>query len=268
MVETPARGNDGATIRIGTLNLRNTADRWPERYPLLVSQLSELSPDIIGFQELRRPSLQGRRIERGANAGVEEREASYRLYRKWKTGIRWLWEGLAVLTELPVLADERLDLGGGNRIAQRLRVRIGSGEVLDFYNTHLHHASEDDDLRLRQAERILEWMQSHAGVPQVLVGDFNALPDDPAIQTILDPGGMRSAFIAVHGETPPATVPTPLGRHRDDEEKVIDYIFVNDRVEVHDAWITFDRTHDEDDRLSASDHFGLAATISLVDRSG
>lgn len=267
MATTPANGFTSATIRIGTLNLRNTADRWPERYPLLVEQLSELSPDIIGFQELRRPSLQGRRIERGANTGAADREGSYHLYRKWKTGIRWLWEGLAILTELPVVAHERLDLGGGNRIAQRVRVQLGDAQVLDFYNTHLHHATDDHDLRQQQAERILEWMRAHAGVPRVLVGDFNALPDDPAIQTILGAGGMRSAFVAVHGEGPAATVPTPLGRHRDDEEKVIDYIFVNEQVEVHDAWITFDRTPDGDDRLSASDHFGLAATISVAPES-
>ena len=263
MVEASSRGYDSATLRVGTLNLRNTSDRWPERYPLLAAQLSELSPDIIGFQELRRPSFQGRRIERGANAGVDEREALYRLYKQWKTGIRWLWEGLAILTELPVLAHERLDLGGGNRVAQRLCVRLVDGQVLDFYNTHLHHSADDHDLRLRQAERILEWMKAHAGVPQVLVGDFNALPDDPAIQRILGPGGLQSAFVAVHGEKLTATVPTPLSYHRDDEEKVIDYIFVNDLIEVHDAWITFDRAHDSDERLSASDHFGLAATISL-----
>jgi endonuclease/exonuclease/phosphatase family metal-dependent hydrolase len=68
----------------------------------------------------------------------------------------------------------------------------------------------------------------------------------------------------VHGAEPAATVPTPLSRYRDDEEKVIDYIFVNELVAVHDAWITFDRAHDTDERLSASDHFGLAATISLA----
>ena len=251
------------TIRVGTLNLRNTADRWPERYPLLVEQLSELSPDIIGFQELRRPSLQGRRIARGANAGVSERAAAYRLYRQWKTGLRRFWEGLAILTELPVLAHERLDLGGGNRIAQRLRVRLDGG-VLDFYNTHLHHAPDDHDLRLRQAEHMLTWMGARGDAPQVLVGDFNALPDDLAIQRLLGHGGLRSAFIAVHGAEPAATVPTPLSRYRDDEEKVIDYIFVNELVAVHDAWITFDRAHDTDERLSASDHFGLAATISLA----
>ncbi len=252
------------TMRVGTLNLRNTSDRWPERYPLLAEQLSALSPDIIGFQELRRPSLQARRIEHGANAGGAARATSYRLHRKWKTGLRWFWEGLGILTELPVLAHDRLDLGGGNRIAQRLRVRLDTGQALDFYNTHLHHAAKDHDLRVRQVERILAWMASHGATPKVLVGDFNALPGDEAIQAVVGSGDMRSAFIAAHGAEPAATVPTPLGRHRDAEEKVIDYIFVSQQVEVHDAWITFDQPHDTDDRLSASDHFGLAATISLA----
>ena len=37
----------------------------------------------------------------------------------------------------------------------------------------------------------------------------------------------------------------------------------NDRVDVLDAWITFDRVAEHDERLSASDHYGLAATIAI-----
>ena len=35
-------------LRVGTLNLRNTSDRWPERRPLLFEQLSALAPDLLG----------------------------------------------------------------------------------------------------------------------------------------------------------------------------------------------------------------------------
>lgn len=252
------------TIRVGTLNLRNTADRWPERYPLLIEQLSQLSPDIIGFQELRRPSLQGWRIEQGANARRCEDEGQYRLHRQWKTGIRRFWEGLAVLTELSALEHERLDLRGGNRIAQRLRLDLGRGRTLDFYNTHLHHPDTEHALRTRQAERILTWMRPHDQSPQVLVGDFNARPDDPAVRLLTGSGRLRSAFSMIHGAEPFQTVPTPLTAHRGSEPGVIDYILVNNLILVHDAWLTFDRTHPDDEQLAASDHFGLAATISLL----
>jgi endonuclease/exonuclease/phosphatase family metal-dependent hydrolase len=44
---------------------------------------------------------------------------------------------------------------------------------------------------------------------------------------------------------------------------VLDYIFVNDRVEVHDGWLAFDRPGVGDPTLYPSDHFGLAATLTL-----
>ena len=44
---------------------------------------------------------------------------------------------------------------------------------------------------------------------------------------------------------------------------MIDYIFVNELVDVQEAWVTFDKVDDGDERLCASDHYGLAAKIAL-----
>ncbi|HEY8489599.1 MAG TPA: hypothetical protein VIO14_01270, partial [Dehalococcoidia bacterium] len=74
---------------------------------------------------------------------------------------------------------------------------------------------------------------------------------------------LRSAYAAVHGREPPATFPTPLSREWGEFSVVIDYIFVNDLVTVHDAWVAFDRVSAEDPRLAPSDHYGLAATVSV-----
>ena len=38
-------------VSVATLNLRNIADRWPERLPLLVTDMAALQPDLLGFQE-------------------------------------------------------------------------------------------------------------------------------------------------------------------------------------------------------------------------
>jgi endonuclease/exonuclease/phosphatase family metal-dependent hydrolase len=248
------------TIRVGTLNLRNTADRWRERRPLLIEQLSELEPDVIGLQEIRWPSRQASRIVSGARA-ASRRGGRFRLVRAQKTGLRRFWEGLGILTELPVLEAERLTLRGGNRIAQRALLRLPEGTVLDFYNTHLDHTAGLDHRRLDQIARILDWMQERPSTPQVLVGDFNAQPGDPAIE--LASHFLRSAYAVVHGREPDFTVPTPLSRSFGAPGTVIDFIYVNRRIAVHDAWITFDRAHPEDERLTASDHYGIAATVSV-----
>lgn len=252
-------------IRVGTLNLRNTSDRWPERYQLIVDQLAELGPDIIGLQELRRPSLQRHLLLRGANLTRQEHSPPYQLYPAWKTGVRRFWEGIAILTELPVERSEWIPIGN-ERIAQRVRLRLRDGSSLDVYNTHLHHSVAGALLRVNQIERVLAWMHRESHLPQVLVGDLNALPDSAAIA--LASRYLRSAYAIHHGHEPTNTVPAPVHRRygEDDEAGVIDFILVNDHVEVLDAWITFDRVHPDDDRLSASDHFGLAASVSV--RSG
>jgi hypothetical protein len=37
-------------LHVATLNLRNIADRWPERIPLLLADFGALQPDQIGRQ--------------------------------------------------------------------------------------------------------------------------------------------------------------------------------------------------------------------------
>ena len=242
-------------ICVATLNCRNTADRWKERAPLLVRQLVDLGPDVVGLQELRRFPSQGRTIGKRAWA----RGLLFEHHRANKTGIYALWEGIAVLSRLPVVDRAKLELAGEHRVAQRATVVVG-GDLLDFYNTHL--ASGDEGVRTAQARRLLDWMAERSSLPQVLVGDFNARPGAPSIQLLAE--RLRSAHTAVHGREPDKTVPTPLRRRgASGPGSVLDYVFVNSLVEVHDAWRSFEEADPHDEHLVASDHYGLAASVSL-----
>lgn len=249
------------TIRVATINLRNTSDRWKERAPLLIEQLLALRPDVIGLQEVRVPAKQAAWIAKQVNARLHERAPPYSLYQTNKTGLAGKLEGIAILSSLAFLEKEWLDLRGGSRVAQRVRLRLPFGRTLDFYNTHLHHKADAEELRTEQARRLLDWMDERPGAAQVLVGDFNAQPLAPPVQLIME--RLRSAYHAVHGREPDRTAPTPLSDKWGSAGHVIDYIFVNDGVEVHGAWVTFDKVDGADSRLCASDHYGLAAEISL-----
>jgi len=244
-------------VRIATLNVRNTADRWPERRNLLVRQLVELAPEVIGVQELRIVPDQARWI-----AGEVERLSGgrlrYRRYRETKTGLAGLWEGIGVLAAVPVVATAWLDLGAQARVAQRVTVRMPEGGLLDVYNTHLGLGGEV--VRVAQAQRIVDWMDRRPPLPAVLMGDFNARPGSPTIELLSR--HLRSAHFAVHGHEPARTVPTPLRLGSTGEGSVLDYVFVNDLLEVHDAWITFDECDPDDPTLAASDHYGLSVTVA------
>ncbi len=244
-------------VRIATLNLRNTADRWPERRHLLVRQLVDLAPDVVGVQELRVVPDQARWIVRAVDQ-QSDGALRYRAHRQTKAGLAGLWEGIGVLAAVPVVATAWLDLGAQSRVAQRVTVRMPEGGLLDVYNTHLGLGGEA--LRAAQAQRLLDWMDRRPPLPAVLMGDFNARPGSPTIELLSH--RLRSAHMVVHGCEPPRTVPTPLRVSATGEGSVLDYVFVNDLLEVHDARIAFDQCDDNDRTLAASDHYGLSVTVS------
>src|SRR4029453_3217629 len=39
-------------LHVATLNIRNLADRWFERLPLLLADMAALQPDVLGLQEV------------------------------------------------------------------------------------------------------------------------------------------------------------------------------------------------------------------------
>ena len=63
-------------LHVASLNIRNLADRWNERLPLLLADFAALQPDVIGLQEVVFPLEQDRLIG-AAGAG------HYRASRAW-----------------------------------------------------------------------------------------------------------------------------------------------------------------------------------------
>lgn len=244
---------------IGTLNVRNTADRWRERRELVVAQLAELRPDVIGLQELRRWPSQIRWITRRLNQSLRL-EPPYRYHATGKAGPWGVWEGIAVLTRLPMVERGFLDLEGEHRVANWVQVRLSGGAVLEVYNAHL--SSRDEALRDKQAQLIIDHLQTRGKVPTLLVGDLNAGPASSTLRLVGE--RLRSAYALVNGAEPmrtwPSALPTGLNG------RVIDYILVDDHLEVVDASLTFDRPASTDPTLFPSDHFGIAATIRVRPR--
>ncbi|MDQ4071087.1 MAG: endonuclease/exonuclease/phosphatase family protein [Actinomycetota bacterium] len=245
-------------MHIATLNVRNRADRWRQRRHLLVHQLIELAPDVLGTQELRILPNQAAWITREVERRSDGR-LRYRWYRRPKTGLLGLWEGIGVLSRLPVAAVAWLDLGVDARVAQRVTVHRPDGGLLDVYNTHF--GGKGEERRSAQARRVLEWMDTRPPLPVVLMGDLNARPGSPTVELLSS--RLRSAYLDRHGSEPARTVPTPLRRGYTGEGAVLDYVFVNDLLEVEDATLSFDQVDPDDPTLAASDHYGLAVTVAV-----
>ena len=244
-------------LHVATLNIRNLADRWPERLPLLLADMAALQPDVLALQEVIYPMHQDRLI--GA-AG----EGHYAAVRGWAGRPEY---GNSLLIREPLVAGtlERLDLGL-ERSALRVVVTLDGGEAVLIVVTHLHHPSPALAERDEQARQLVEWLD---GAPRtagrIVMGDFNADPAEPAAERIRA-HGYRSAFAEANGSDPAVTWPSGIqapGMDTDGEPECLDYIWVLGDVRVASSRLAFDRPDPDDRTLYPSDHLGISARLEV-----
>jgi endonuclease/exonuclease/phosphatase family metal-dependent hydrolase len=251
------------TITVATLNLFNKIGRWGERCPLVVDQLIELAPDVIGLQEVDFTIDQGMSLCRLVNARLREaQEPRYWIFHMARPGRAAHVMAQAVMCRLPVEGHEGLDYLSFENVAQRLAIRLPDGGLLHFYNTHLYFPPEGAAERLAQGERLLAWTETWSGADStVILGDFNAYPGEPVLD--LMKSRFASAYERANGREPEKTWPTPVNTYDPSPPGCLDYIFVRD-ADVVSAAIVFDRPHPLDETLFPSDHLGVSATLNTA----
>jgi endonuclease/exonuclease/phosphatase family metal-dependent hydrolase len=180
-----------------------------------------------------------------------------------------------------VLEHDRLRLGEQHRVVQRVIVQA-AGVQWEVANAHLHWSLRDDELRADQVRRLVDWLRGD--LPTVVCGDFNAKPGWRAVSTARE--RFTSAYAATHGgREPDYTFPTPLWRaiplgpfsrhvvtrlvlpafthRRAPWRSTLDYIFVDERVDVTACELAFDVPLPGRPWVYPSDHLGLAASLRL-----
>jgi endonuclease/exonuclease/phosphatase family metal-dependent hydrolase len=246
-----------STLDVATLNIRNLADRWDERLPLILADMAALQPDVLGLQEVVYVLQQDRLI--GA-AG----EGRYDTIRGW-AGRPEYGNAMLVRESLTSSAVERLDLDM-NRSATRARLVVPGGATVVVAVTHLHHEPADERVRDEQAGRLLEWLaDADASDGQIVMGDFNAEPVEPTYAR-MTAAGYRSAFLEANGHEPEVTWPSGLeapARDTDGDPGCLDYIWVRGPIAVDTCRLAFDRPAVGDPGLYPSDHLGLSARLTI-----
>jgi endonuclease/exonuclease/phosphatase family metal-dependent hydrolase len=245
------------SLHVATLNIRNLADRWDERLPLILADMAALQPDVLGLQEVVYVLQQDRLIGAGG-AG------RYESTRGWAGRPEY---GNALLVKEPLRAvdAERLDLGL-TRSAIRARLVLEGGASVIAVVTHLHHVTADEAQRDEQARLLVDWL---AGAPAadgiVVVGDFNAEPDEPTYAR-MRAAGYRSAHAEANRAEPDVTWPSGLvapAIDTDGPPGCLDYIWVHGAIAVDSCRLAFDRPAVGDPGLYPSDHLGLAARLTV-----
>lgn len=245
-------------IKVLTLNLRYTANRWQERFPMIVDLLHAEQADFIGLQEVALKVQQAHLIQGALN--YLNPDSPYKLRVADDTFEPAILAN-AILSRYPVVEHERIGLPENFRIAQRIVVRV-KDKIINIANTHLHHKPyRDESIRLPQMKAIVDWLDQQSCSDTILMGDFNARPESKTITHAQQ--SFQSAYQVINGCEPDYTFPTPL-IDKDFKPRTIDYIFFRGKhITATASWLVGNQPHPNDTSLYPSDHFGVCARFRL-----
>ena len=242
-------------LHVATLNIRNLADRWFERLPALLADMATLQPDLLGLQEVVYPMQQDRLI----GAAGEGHYAEYRA-----------WAGRRVRQRPPrpaaAVRDRTSPASTSGATARRAigwwryRADGRSSSSSPTSTTSPQTPSRDE-----QAAALLAWLDDGSrSRRRVLMGDFNAHPEEPPrsasgrmapdrrtpTRTARSPGDLAvRPDRASDGHRGPARPPRlHLGPRRGPRR-------------IGPA--AFDRPDPEDPTIYPSDHLGIAAWLEI-----
>lgn len=245
-------------IAVATINIRNIADRWPERLPLLLADMAALQPDLVGIQECVFAVNQDRLL--GASG-----EGHYGIHRAFAGRPEY---GNSLLVREPLAAaepPERLELGH-SRSALRVLVGGAGDRPVAMVVTHLHHVPADEGAREEQAQALVAWLDARpAPGGTIVVGDFNAEPIEATYRVMVQ-AGFRSAHAEANGSEPGVTWPSGIqapGMDTDGDPGCLDYIWLRGPLRATACRLSFDRPAVDDPTLYPSDHLGLIARVEL-----
>jgi len=260
-------------IRYGTAN--DGENSWPARKGILLRLIERESPDILGLQEalkfqideIRERFLYYRLSGRGRDDGKEKGEFSAILYHRDR--FQKIIEETFWLSETPSVPGSTSWGNSITRICSWIELRDRySGRYILVINLHLDHRSQKS--REKSVELVLErFGEEIASRPVIIMGDFNAGEDNPAIRKMLEfgseknsgstSGRLRDSFRVLHPEQKQAGTFNGFKGRRDGPK--IDYLFISRHFKVRSADIL-----DYNEAQSyPSDHFPVVAVLELID---
>lgn len=146
--------------------------------------IKRLTPDVVALQEVDKATTRSLGVVQAAELGkLTEMHAAFGKAMDFAGG----QYGEAILSQyrLAHVQVHRLPFTEGcePRCALTARVRLGEdGPEIMFAGAHLEHAKAS--LRLCQAQKLNPALAAKNALPTILAGDFNDVPDSPAIKVL------------------------------------------------------------------------------------
>lgn len=279
-------------LRVATLNIWNKSGPWAERLPLIRKQLQELSPDVLGLQEVLRliPDEKQPPVPTPDNDQASEiadglgYNIAYGIAADYSGGLKF---GNALLTRYKILDSRTFRLPGGDTGETRsllYAVLETPWGRLPVFVTHLNWKLHHGVVRVKQAvytaERIFVLAPVEADfLPPILMGDLNADPQTDEIrylkgQHVIDG---RSVYFADAWEYAEDQGPgytyardNAYALTNGEPNRRIDYIFVRGpdklmRGQPSNVRRAFDQgVPGAQGTVWASDHYGVVCDLSVA----
>lgn len=242
------------------------------RLGLIISELKQIDPDIIGLQEINEDingdgsDNQGLQIK---NA-LEDHFGTEYYYYQQQTHLSWdneFKEFIGIISKYPVIEQGYFQLVSGvfPRKVVWNRITTPIGEI-NFFNTHLSFNSAS--VRLVQVAQVDDYIiatsTANGIVSNILTGDFNAIPESPVIEYLTVPSEIYyfSSFQNANPELPGFTVPS------NNPNAKIDFVFYTNKstMSVDTSYIVMDVPLGED--LYFSDHLGIITIFNFSNNTG
>jgi endonuclease/exonuclease/phosphatase family metal-dependent hydrolase len=266
--------------------LREETAQTGARLRLLADEIARLRPDVVTVQEAlvasRHGSVAAWLAERlgyafrfaKANPFIVPPSLADRLPVALRTGIDRVIaaaldfeEGAATLTALPVVSHAvhalpRPSFPLENRVALRVRVAARAGP-LDVWNVHLTRAGGG---HRRQSAALVELVgRESAGVPAIVLGDFNVSEETEGIRT-LRAAGFIDVFRLLHPETAGLTAWQRVDAAEATVSRRVDYCWLapGTALSALDSTVVLDRPGPgpAGRLLWPSDHYGLLTEVA------
>ena len=220
-------------MKLVTFNVRKDVaadggNRFLERRESIVQQIHREMPDVIGFQEVEAPAEQWLKEHlpeyefvghgRAADLTTEAVPVAFRRERFRLRGMDCFW-----LSPTPCVPGSRYEgQGVYARICTAVMLfDVRTGQSFHVLNVHLDHVS--DAVRQESARQLAEYCrrtEERTEAPVILLGDWNAHPEEEPIRIFQEQSGYSDATKAI---------PESFHGFGSTSEK-IDYIFVSGRV--------------------------------------
>lgn len=268
----------GQELKVMTFNIRlNTSadslNAWPYRKDKVASQVLFHEVHILGVQEALHGQMMDltarlknyRYVGGGRDDGKTKGEYSAIFYDT--TRIKVLATETFWLSETPSVPGSKSWDAAITRIVTWAKMKdLRSKKTFFVFNTHFDHMGTQ--ARRESAKLLLRKVEEIAGkMPSLVMGDFNATPEDEPIKIIADSSNPLHLSDTKHlSQTPHYGPNGTFNGFRDKEttDLPIDHIFIKGRWKVH-KHATISQTWGG---RFASDHFAVLAVVKepwLVD---